>query len=478
MESLKEQLNPEEYEKLEDHKFTNDSLKYLTESDLKDIGIVEKGPLLLILSIVHKLKQAQADPVEVIETCSPQAGPSRGAPGFESEPTTIRQSLDRNAKFRSILYSKLDAGIVPIHKELLFMVRILCDSMVSKLLNEKIYPATKEKKSLAKKNIETFPVLTSTKLTESSPEYSYFFWRNAGKGPNHEHSGLIHSHLRNAASKHLRSTDRKFTHKKKAEKVTTVSTVIIELAEECANKDGVSANFKAIMRGMEETHSLYVMMLQNRRSFSSILQTFPHFRSFHGVLIQKTYERITPNYDKNSILAKIFSRGLMVEQGIFSGIQDDNLRGCLRIMQALSRRGFKQQEREHDKDLTIEHKIASDLVCFVLDTESSLAEQLARYVACNVEQGASVAPHIIFQGDEYFIYILGELIHCGDSSAQVLDVFFKCFSVFNVSVSPQLQKIKDFVDIVSFKTMKHSTRQSVNRLTAMFLESFKADNAN
>lgn len=53
-------------------------MKYLTKNDLKDIAI-DPG----------QLKQAQVDSVEDIKTYSPQAGPSRGALEFESEPTTV-----------------------------------------------------------------------------------------------------------------------------------------------------------------------------------------------------------------------------------------------------------------------------------------------------------------------------------------------------------------------------------------------------
>lgn len=106
----------------------------------------------------------------------------------------------------------------------------------------------------------------------------------AARGPNSDHTGLINTHLRNASSKLMKKEDRKFTHKKKPEKVTCVSSEVIELAEKCAHKDGISANFNAIVAGMEETHSLYVMMLQDKKSFASILQTFPHFRSFNGVM--------------------------------------------------------------------------------------------------------------------------------------------------------------------------------------------------
>ncbi|XP_021694324.1 uncharacterized protein LOC110674336 [Aedes aegypti] len=343
--------------------------------------------------------------------------------------------------------------------------------MVSKLLNEKIYPSTEEKKALAKLVIETFPILASTKITENSPDHSYFFWRNGGKGPNHEHSGLIHTHLRNKAKK-LKAEDRKYTHKKKADKVSSIPTGIVELAEECAHKEATAANFNTIVKFMDKTHTLHIMMLQDKKPFDFILQTFPHFKSFDGLLIQKAYERMTPNYDKNSNLVPVFVRGLMIEPEMFSAIPDDNLRGCLRILLHLKHRGLKSQERGPNNGLSVEEQLAADLIRFVPDTETSMEEQLARYVAYNHEP---VAPHMICKGGEYHLFIQGHLVKCGDSSVQAVDVLFKSFAVFRLPVPPVLQKLHDLIEISCYKVKQHSTRQIVNKLCATIQESCKAE---
>ncbi|XP_062554122.1 uncharacterized protein LOC134219416 [Armigeres subalbatus] len=458
-------------------KFTNNSLMHVNTRLLEEIGIVEKGPQVLILSVAAELKEAQGGAHSIApDPSTSQSGPSHRALVPSSESVTLRQNLERDAICRGILYKKIDAGIIPNHKELLSMVRTLYNGMASKLLNENIYPSTEENKNLVKKIIETFPLLAATKLIDNSPDYSYFFWKNAGKGPNHEHSGLIHTHMRNRAKK-LKPEEKKYIHKKKGEKICNVSDEIMELAGECSQKDGTAANFNVIIKYMEQTHSLYLMMIQNKKGFQLILQTFPHFKSFYGVMIQKTYERITPNYDRDCMLARVFARGLMFDQDMFVGVQDDNLRGCLRVMVMLTRRGVKHQNKNIDNSLNIEHQLASDLIRFVPETESSIGEQLARYVAYYHEQHAPVAPHIICKGTEYFLFIAGELIECGESSVQALDVFFKCFIVFDIPVPSPLQKLHDLVEISCYKVRKHSTRQSVNRLCGMLLESCKAEEA-
>ncbi|XP_029713971.2 uncharacterized protein LOC115258094 [Aedes albopictus] len=266
-----------------------------------------------------------------------------------------------------------------------------------------------------------------------------FFWKNAGKGPNYEHSGLIQSHLRNM-SKKLTPEQRKFTHKKKDAKVCSVPSEIIEQAEECARKDSIPANFTATVKCMDTTHSLFTMMLQEKKSLQSILQAFPHFKLYDGLLIQKAYERMTPNYDKNSNLIPILARGLMVETEMFAGIQDDNLRGCLRIMVRLKNRSLKSQARGPNDDLNVEDQLSSDLIRFVPETETSLEEQLARYVAFNHEHDTPVAPHLICKAGKYHLYIAGDLIELGEASVQALDVFL---SVFLYLISPYLLPYKN-----------------------------------
>lgn len=50
----------------------------------------------------------------------------------------MREILENNSKFRRVVYSKLDANIVPSHKELLMMVRIVCKNAVEKLVNHHV----------------------------------------------------------------------------------------------------------------------------------------------------------------------------------------------------------------------------------------------------------------------------------------------------------------------------------------------------
>ncbi|XP_065080134.1 uncharacterized protein LOC135702982 [Ochlerotatus camptorhynchus] len=384
------------------------------------------------------------------------------------EQRTIRQILESNSKFRKILFSKLDAGIVPPHNGLLLMVRTLCEGMFA----GQQYPTTDQKLALAIKIIDAFPVLKKTKLSEVSPDYSFFFWKNGGKGPGHEHSGVIQTHTRNVC-KNVSPSKKKFTRKPKNKQVINVSSEIVEMAQEMAQIEATSSSFNNIARSMAETHDLLIMMLDAKSKTFEILNVFPHFRSYNGMIIQKAYERLMPSYNKESNLKQVFARGLLVNRGTFSTFLDDNVRGCLRILVSLTRRGVRKSSLEESTD--IEAELAAPIIRCITDAETALQEQLMKYVAWNVDANVDVAPHLIFNGNNYFIYVDAQLIHGGIDSIRALDTLFKVFTVFNIRPPAEVQKIIDFIEIICYGIKTTSTRQMVNRLVSSFKESIHAD---
>lgn len=351
MEALKSKLDNASYQKLNVHKFTDDSLQYVTDAELVKIGITEMGPRLVILSNVAKKKctspnASDSTPLAEISQnqldirmtqSSPVSGPSKTSKALneahtdgrsgpsstrsEHEPQSVRQTLEEAAKFRKTLYSKLDAGVVPNHRELLHMVRILCAGMVNDLMKNQKYPTFDQKMTLAQKIIETFPILKVTKLSDESPDYSFFFWQNGGRGPNNEHTGLIHNHLRNEC-KNMSPSKKKYKRTPKRQQVTTVSSEIIEMAQRCAQLEPTSINFNSISRSMADTHDLLLMMVDANKPVNEILNVLPHLKSYNGIMIQKAYERLMPTYNKESNLKQLFARGLLNESGSFSSFQD------------------------------------------------------------------------------------------------------------------------------------------------------------
>ncbi|XP_055536340.1 uncharacterized protein LOC129725002 [Wyeomyia smithii] len=175
-------------------KFTNESIMYITDEDLTTVGITEMGPRLIVKSVIAKL-------IMTYKSEEPTAEPSQSS--NQSSFSSIRDALKGNKKTMKILYCKLNAKLIHTHKELLLITRVVCAGMVSHLLKNKKYPS-----------FETFPILQETKVADSSPDYSMFFWKNGGRGPNFEHTGLIQSHIRKTC-RNLAPEERKLVHKAK-----------------------------------------------------------------------------------------------------------------------------------------------------------------------------------------------------------------------------------------------------------------------
>lgn len=60
---------------------------YITETVLEEIGIIEKGPQVVILTVVAKLKKAHHD--STLDTNPTEAGPSRRLTESPSEAVTV-----------------------------------------------------------------------------------------------------------------------------------------------------------------------------------------------------------------------------------------------------------------------------------------------------------------------------------------------------------------------------------------------------
>ncbi|XP_058817292.1 uncharacterized protein LOC131680572 [Topomyia yanbarensis] len=276
MDELNRILDDETFGKLVDNKITDASLAFLDQEILDSMGIVAMGPKLIIMSVVNNLNETK-------DTISEVANPSTSST-TPAKDLTVREILESHPKFRSILQDKLDAKIVPKENELKLMVRVLCAPIVERLTKESVYPTTEEKKKLVAKILQQFPFLNATKRSVDGPEYSLFFWKNGGQGAKHEHTGLIQTHLRNAC-KNLLPEQRKFTHSPKSPAPDSVSTEMIELAENCARYGQTSANYPVIAKIMSDVHDLHMMLLREKKDIQSVLRILPHLISYNGRMV-------------------------------------------------------------------------------------------------------------------------------------------------------------------------------------------------
>ncbi|XP_062534178.1 uncharacterized protein LOC134203318 [Armigeres subalbatus] len=197
---------------------------------------------------------------------------------------------------------------------------------------------------------------------------------------------------------------------------------------------------------MTEMQPLHDILINNRKSVPAIFKILPHFKSYNGAMIRKASERMNANYNRDSDLKKVFMFGLILEKGTFKYVKNDHVRGCLRIMAQLSRKGIKKPQFE--TPMTVEEELAAPLIRSIEESPSSLAVQLAKYAAIAVERGAPVPPHIINQGNVFVMFVEGQVISLGTCSVQAIDTFVKFFDVFKYKVPVTLTKFVELVEIV------------------------------
>ncbi|XP_065090826.1 uncharacterized protein LOC135711797 [Ochlerotatus camptorhynchus] len=187
---------------------------------------------------------------------------------------------------------------------------------------------------------------------------------------------------------------------------------------------------------MIEIQPLHNMLINSKKGVPAIkVQVLPNFRSYNGAMIRQAYERMNPRYYREANVKKVFSLGLILENQTFTVVQDEHVRGCLRIMGRLSRKGVKKLPVV--MSLEVEEELASPLIRFIPDSPSALAEQLARYAAYDIENFQKVPPHLINQGESFMIYAEGQIILLGTCLVQAIDTFVKFFNVFNYKVPPE-----------------------------------------
>lgn len=84
-------------------------------------------------------------------------------------------------------------------------------------------------------------------------------------------------------------------------------------------------------------------------------------------------------------------------------------------------------------------------------------------------------PHLLTNNESFFIYLEGEIIDCGKTSIQAIDVFIKTFCVFGIPVPATIRKLIEFFEILSYKVKVNSRVVGVKRLVSLFAESLTAD---
>ncbi|XP_058811380.1 uncharacterized protein LOC131692502 isoform X2 [Topomyia yanbarensis] len=385
MEQLHKKLDDRSYEKLTANLIDNVSLWQLNEDDLLEMGIIEKGPRKIILNVIERH----------FENIVSENVAENGQNLFneEQQRESIRSILAKEPKFLKILTRQLDCGIVPEPKKMLYMNRILTKHFFEhQILREKKYPTWQQKQDLAIHILDEFPQLENTCVSENAPKESYFFWKNGGldRGP---HTGLIETRVSNMR-KDLLPEDRLFRRTKKT--VIIVEDELVQLAAHLAALIPTATNARQVAEGMAQVHSLHKALLQEN-NFHIIVKTFPHLLAYEGEMIIQAFDRIQTNIHALGDLQTLLRAGLLFDNASWSMVEDDFVRGALRLIKKLSNRGIKRTTVL--ENASMEEIAAAPLIRWksYVRTEIGFDEKLA------VQQSSAtiIEPHIICIADRY-----------------------------------------------------------------------------
>ncbi|XP_055548413.1 uncharacterized protein LOC129731990 isoform X3 [Wyeomyia smithii] len=118
MEQVEALLDAESFQKLKAKKIDDISLVLLKDTDLRDIGINEKGPRMVILQIIENLNSSHDNVNDKENTTNVIIPPSK---------QILRETLVSDNSFRlKVLQPVLDRGNIPDKNGISFLTRVAC----------------------------------------------------------------------------------------------------------------------------------------------------------------------------------------------------------------------------------------------------------------------------------------------------------------------------------------------------------------
>nr|XP_029735388.1 uncharacterized protein LOC109423289 isoform X1 [Aedes albopictus] len=429
------------------HRVTDEILWDFDENDLIAIGITEKGPIKLILKYIADKKPQEENP-------------SSSSTHEESE-VTIRAILKKDVKFQKVIHRYLDYDLVPDHKGLLHMNRILTTHFFEhQICKEYKYPTWQQKQKLAKKILEEFPQLKSTRVNDDAPPESHFFWKNGGRKTGC-HTGLIETRVGNMR-KDVPEDKRAFRRTKQNEAVKPDE--LEELACSIAAISPTPQNARNICESMAQCFPLHEWLLKSNKENKpqEILRTFPHLLAYYGLLIQQAFDRLKPIRQQEKELDRFLRMGILLDKDNWNNVHDPHIKGLLRMFKNLTNRGIKRKAEEGS--MQPDEEIASPLIRWI-----KLNGEGTDYDAIKTHANKDLPPHIVcvgelFQPGNYHLIFDSMIVPCGDSASRAVDVFFKAFDVMGVAVPSLLRNVHSLIAFSVFGSIDNPCSQTVLNL--------------
>ncbi|XP_055540753.1 uncharacterized protein LOC129727204 isoform X4 [Wyeomyia smithii] len=166
---LMTKLDQDSKDKFAENGVTMESLLLMVENDLKSMGIIKKGPTVLILDFINTSKACLAEDENVQESLEPDIASTT------LTDNELESILEQHPRFHGIYVKKLAPNGTLQHGELLLMTRILCDHFYGRRIwEDQNYPTHFEKKMLAERIVRAYPQLGKP-VSCGAPLESVFF---------------------------------------------------------------------------------------------------------------------------------------------------------------------------------------------------------------------------------------------------------------------------------------------------------------
>nr|XP_029726558.1 uncharacterized protein LOC109418401 [Aedes albopictus] len=248
---------------LQAEQIDDSSLVLLTDEHLKNMGITQAGPRIIILNYIDEVKATVVAPKPI---------------AFNSELQVTRAMFESDSDFANkYLYRVLDRDGIPDEQGIHQITKISCKQLVQRAFQNGQRATWSEMQTVAKNVLEVFPRLEATRANANAPPESRFFWLHSGM-EHGAHGGTIYHHIRNKM-RSLPSDQLKFKRRRlenEEQEEEQIPQEIYERMNMMCTIEPTRANFQMISEEMAVCYPVHREMLQQKRSVNDILTCFPH----------------------------------------------------------------------------------------------------------------------------------------------------------------------------------------------------------
>lgn len=360
----------------------------------------------------------------------------------------VIEILRSDLSCQRLIREKLSHGISVANKDKSLICRTLCTPLFGSMIEHGIPVSWDIKLKLAQCIIAAYPCLGTQ--ASGMPAEAEWFWRHSGHSKG-EHSGKIHTWIRNAQAKAPASVRRK-------RRGTNLDLTDVEAnaVEKLCLLDE-QASYRKVNKLMIETFAYRQNLRDPKSGPSHLCAEFPHLLWYGPVMIEEEFDRMHPNRNTIGTLASISSLCLMLDHS-YNEIACETIQALMKVMAELTLQGNIRKDSSSSGLSPLEEYASIFVRWQQPDTDLDyFAENVPGdppYIVCSATA---------FSEGQYFVIIMNTAIDCGFTFGRAFDVLLKSYKVFNFPVPGRAKKVIELFDLF-YGIQTHSRLANVNKL--------------